>query len=70
MGLRDAKLSATIGLALGWFSRQTVLVGTFAGFTLAAVYGAALLATHRGTRTSQFPLGPFILLGALAALVL
>ena len=70
MGLGDAKLAATIGLALGWTSWQALLAGTFAGFALAAVYGGVLLATHRATRTSQLPLGPFILLGALAAIAL
>lgn len=68
MGLGDAKIAASIGLVLGWTSWQALLAGTFAGFTLAAVYGGVLLATHRGTRTSHLPLGPFILLGALAAI--
>jgi prepilin signal peptidase PulO-like enzyme (type II secretory pathway) len=35
---------------------------------VAAVYGGALLALHRATRTSRLPLGPFILIGALAAI--
>ena len=68
MGLGDARLAASIGLVLGWTSWQALLVGTFAGFALAAVYGGVLLAMHRATRTSQLPLGPFILLGALAAI--
>ena len=68
MGLGDAKLAASIGLVLGWTSWQALLAGTFAGFTLAAVYGGVLLALHRATRTSQLPLGPFILLGALAVI--
>ena len=46
------------------------LIGTFAGFAMAAVYGGVLMATHRATRTSQLPLGPFILLGALVAVVI
>jgi leader peptidase (prepilin peptidase)/N-methyltransferase len=70
MGLGDAKLAASIGLVLGWASWQALLTGTFAGFALAAIYGGARLATHRATRTTQLPLGPFILLGALAALAL
>ena len=70
MGLGDAKLAASIGLVLGWTSWQALLVGTFIGFALAAVYGGILLATHRASRTSQLPLGPFILLGALAAIAL
>jgi hypothetical protein len=42
----------------------------FAAFALAAVYGGVLLALHRATRTSHLPFGPFILLGALAAIAL
>jgi hypothetical protein len=33
-----------------------------------AEYGGALLALHRAGRTSHLPLGPFILLGRLAAI--
>ena len=70
MGLGDPKLAASIGLALGWTSWQALLTGTFTGFALAAIYGGVLLATHRASRTSHLPLGPFILLGALAAIPL
>jgi leader peptidase (prepilin peptidase) / N-methyltransferase len=68
MGLGDAKLAASIGLALGWISWQALLSGTFAGFALAAVYGGVLLAAHQATRTSQLPLGPFMLVGALVVI--
>ena len=70
MGLGDAKLAASIGLVLGWASWQALLTGTFAGFALAAIYGGVRLAAHQATRATQFPMGPFILLGALAALAL
>jgi leader peptidase (prepilin peptidase)/N-methyltransferase len=70
MGLGDAKLAASVGLALGWSSWQALITATFAGFVLAAVYGGVLLTTHRATRTSQLPLGPFILLGTLAAIAI
>ena len=62
MGPGDVKLAASIGLVLGWIGWRALLAGTLAGFTLAAVYGGVLLATHRASRTSQLPLGPFILL--------
>jgi leader peptidase (prepilin peptidase) / N-methyltransferase len=70
MGLGDAKLAASIGLVLGWTSWQALLTGTFAGFALAAAYGGVRLATHQASRTSQLPLGPFILLGTIVALAL
>jgi hypothetical protein len=34
------------------------------------LYGGALLVLHRAARTSYLPLGPFILLGTLAAIAL
>ncbi len=70
LGLGDAKLAASADAALGWISWQALLSGTFAAFALAAVYGGALLALHRATRTSHLPLGPFIILGTLAAIAL
>ncbi|MDQ2811178.1 MAG: A24 family peptidase [Actinomycetota bacterium] len=70
MGLGDAKTAASIGLVLGWAGWQALVIGTFAGFAMAAVYGGILMAAHRATRTSQLPLGPFILLGALAAIAI
>ena len=70
LGLGDAKLAASAGAALGWISWQALLSGTFAAFALAGIYGGVLLALHRATRTSQLPLGPFIILGTLAAIAL
>jgi leader peptidase (prepilin peptidase) / N-methyltransferase len=67
---RDVKIAASVGLILGWTSWQALLTGTFAGFALAAVYGGVQMARNKATRTSQLPLGPFILLGTLAALAL
>ena len=70
LGLGDAKFAASVGAVLGWIGWQALLSGTFAAFVLAGVYGGALLALHRATRTSHLPLGPFILLGTLAAIAL
>jgi len=70
IGLGDAKLAASVGTALAWISWQALVTGTFAAFTLAAIYGAALLFLRRATRSTQMPFGPFILLGALAAIAL
>lgn len=55
---------------LAWRGWTALIAGGFAGFAMAAVYGGVLLAVHRATRTSQLPLGPFILLGALAAIAI
>ena len=68
MGLGDVKLAASVGAALGWIGWRAVVEGTFLTFALAAIYAAALLLLRRATRTTQLPLGPFIVLGTLAAI--
>jgi leader peptidase (prepilin peptidase)/N-methyltransferase len=70
MGLGDVKLAAGVGVALGWLGWQALIAGTFLTFALAAVYGIALLLLRRASRTSQLPLGPFIVLGTLAAIAI
>jgi leader peptidase (prepilin peptidase)/N-methyltransferase len=69
MGLGDVKLAASVGIALGWLGWQALVAGTLVTFVLAAVYGCALMLLHRASRTSQLPLGPFIVIGTLAAIV-
>jgi leader peptidase (prepilin peptidase)/N-methyltransferase len=68
MGYGDVKLAGLLGLYLGWLGWNTVLVGTFAGFTFGAVTGLALMALRRAGRRSALPFGPYMLAGALVAL--
>ena len=70
MGLGDVKLAVSVGVVLAWISWQALITGTFLAFILASAYGIALLVTHRANRGSQLPLGPFMLVGALAAVAL
>jgi leader peptidase (prepilin peptidase)/N-methyltransferase len=67
MGFGDVKLAGLLGLYLGWLGWSSVLVGTFAGFLLGGVAGAAMMATRRATRKSMIPFGPFMLAGAMLA---
>jgi leader peptidase (prepilin peptidase)/N-methyltransferase len=69
MGLGDVKLAASVGAALGWQGWGPVVAATFLAFTAAALYAAGLLLFRRATPATQFPLGPFILLSALAVLL-
>jgi len=69
IGLGDAKLAASVGVALGWQGWGQVAAATFLAFTAAALYAVGLLLFRRATRTTQFPLGPFILLSALAVIL-
>jgi leader peptidase (prepilin peptidase) / N-methyltransferase len=70
MGLGDVKLAGLIGMAGAAVSWQAWVFAAFAGQVLGALYAVALLLTGRGTRDTQFPFGPFMLLGAFTALCL
>ena len=69
MGLGDVKLAGCVGAALGWQGWGQLVEATFLAFTVAACYAVGLLLFRRATRTTQFPLGPFILLSALAVIL-
>jgi leader peptidase (prepilin peptidase)/N-methyltransferase len=69
MGFGDVKLAGVLGLYLGWLGWGPLVVGAFFGFLLGAVVGVALMATRRMTRKSRIPFGPFMLVGALLAIL-
>jgi len=74
MGFGDVKLAAVMGLFVGWLG--TDLVEAFAlvlwamliGFASGSVFGFAVLLRRR--RNRPFPFGPFLALGAIAAVLL
>lgn len=69
LGFGDVKLAAVLGLLLGWIGWGHVVVGAFLGFGLAGLYAMVLLIARHAHRRSQIPFGPFLLAGALGALV-
>ncbi len=70
MAFGDVKLALVTGLALGWYGFPVLFTGTFAGFLLGSLYGLGLIVTGRGSRKSQFPFGPFMIVGAWAGVLL
>ncbi|MER8224094.1 prepilin peptidase [Streptomyces sp. NPDC094143] len=70
MGFGDVKLALGAGAVLGWYGWSTVMLGTFAGFLLGALYGLALVVTRRATRKTAIPFGPFLITGALLGLLI
>ncbi|MFI8949059.1 prepilin peptidase [Streptomyces sp. NPDC053750] len=64
MGLGDVKLALSAGAVLGWYGWPTVMLGTFAGFLLGALYGGALVVTRRAGRRTAIAFGPFLIAGA------
>ncbi|MFH8802585.1 prepilin peptidase [Streptomyces sp. NPDC017936] len=70
MGFGDVKLALGAGAVLGWYGWATVMLGTFAGFLLGALYGGALLVTGRAGRRTAVPFGPFLVTGTYLGLLI
>jgi leader peptidase (prepilin peptidase)/N-methyltransferase len=64
MGMGDVKLSAVLGLYLGFLGFGNLLVGAFAAFLFGGVFGLALMLVRRAGRKTQIPFGPWMILGA------
>lgn len=64
MGFGDVKLALSAGAVLGWYGWPTVMLGTFAGFLLGALYGGALVVARRAGRRTAIAFGPFLIAGA------
>jgi leader peptidase (prepilin peptidase) / N-methyltransferase len=69
MGWGDVKLAGVLGLYLGWLGWGTLVSGAFLGFLLGGITGVVLIVVGRATRKSSIPFGPYMLLGALLAVV-
>lgn len=69
MGFGDVKLAGVLGLYLGWLGWAEVAVGGFLGFLFGGVVGAGMMLVRKAGRKSQLPFGPFMLIGALAAIL-
>ncbi|WP_109471500.1 prepilin peptidase [Ornithinimicrobium cavernae] len=65
VGLGDVKLAALLGMGLGWFGWQTVLVGMYAGFLVGGLFAVFLLVTRRVGRTGDLAYGPPMMVGAM-----
>jgi len=70
LGGGDVKLAGIAGLALGWLGWPTLIAGAVLGFLLSAVVSLALLAFRRITLRSEICFGPFLLGGALLAILI
>lgn len=65
MGFGDVKLAGLLGLYLGWFGIDVLLVGAFLGYVLGGLYGVVAIIAGRATRKTAIPFGPFMIGGAL-----
>ncbi|MDQ1603495.1 MAG: leader peptidase (prepilin peptidase) / N-methyltransferase [Actinomycetota bacterium] len=69
MGFGDVKLAGVLGLYLGWLGWGELVSGTFMGFLYGGVVGLLMIALRRAGLKSKLPFGPFMLLGALTAIL-
>jgi leader peptidase (prepilin peptidase) / N-methyltransferase len=69
MSLGDVKLAASLGTLLAWFSWRLLIAGGFAGLCLGAIAAGALLASQRVSRKHLIPFGPFMVAGAVLAVI-
>ena len=69
MGLGDAKLAAVLGLFLGYLGWSDLVFGMFAGTFSAAAFALFMLRSGRMDRKSALTYGPFLILGALFAVL-
>ncbi|WP_371498848.1 prepilin peptidase [Kitasatospora sp. NBC_00374] len=69
IGLGDVKLAPSLGALLGWYGWSAVLGGFVLTFLLAGGWGVVLLLTRRAGRGDDLPLGPWMLLGTLLAVL-
>lgn len=69
MGFGDVRLSAVIGMALGWIQLPLVGIGLFLAFVLATIVGLSLMLFGGRSRKDKVPFGPFLAAGAMLALL-
>jgi leader peptidase (prepilin peptidase) / N-methyltransferase len=69
MSLGDVKLAASLGTLLAWFGWRLLIAGGFAGLCLGALAAGALLASRRVSRKHLIPFGPFMIAGAVLAVI-
>ena len=65
----DVKLAASLGTLLAWFGWRLLIAGGLAGLWLGALCAAALLVSRRAGRKQLIPFGPFMIAGAVLAVL-
>lgn len=69
MGMGDVKLAGALGLALGFLGWGYVVVGFLAAFFLGSFVGLGLMALRKANRKTPIPFGPFMIIGAVVAVL-
>jgi leader peptidase (prepilin peptidase)/N-methyltransferase len=69
MSLGDVKLAASLGTLLAGFGWRVLIAGGTAGFLLGGLAGVTLLVSRRASRQQLIPFGPFMIAGAILAIL-
>lgn len=69
LGYGDVRLSGLLALCLGYRGWGELVTGLYAGFLLGGLFSLLLLLSRRARRGTHFPFGPFMMLGAVVALL-
>ncbi|MFG2085534.1 MULTISPECIES: prepilin peptidase [unclassified Spirillospora] len=68
IGMGDVKLSGVLGLYLGWFGQDAWVLGLLATYFFGGLVAVGIMIVRR-TRKGEFPFGPYMLAGALIAVL-
>lgn len=69
LGMGDVKLLVPIGLTLGWFGWEPLVIALGLAFFCAGGFVLVRMAMQKITATSTIALGPFLLFGFWAAVI-
>ena len=69
LGGGDIKLAGLVGLLLGWLGWSSLITGACLGFVLAAIVSLGLLAGRRISARAMISFGPYLLSGAMLAIL-
>lgn len=69
MGMGDVKLAGVLGLNLGYYSLASLFLATLLTFLLATLWVLGGVLARKLTLKSAVPFGPFMIVGALAVLL-
>ena len=70
MGWGDVKLAGVLGAYLGWLGGEPWVVGVFLGVLFGGVVAVTLLVLRKVTAKTHIPFGPYMIAGALVAVLL
>ena len=69
IGRGDVKLAGVLGLYLGWLGQASWMLGVVLGFVFGGTVAIALLVSRRASRKTEMPFGPYMIAGAIVAIV-